>query len=114
MVGLPVLTAQNPQARVQVSPEDHDRGGALVPALAHVRAVGFLADGVERQAVEQPSHLLVRLARRYSGLDPVGVAARGGRAVGCGFDRFRRPWRWSAGGCASGGRSVESHGRSAV
>ncbi len=32
--------------------QDHDRGGPLIPAFAHVGAVRLLADGVERQPVE--------------------------------------------------------------
>ena len=62
--------------------QDHDRGGALVPALPDVRAVGLLADGVEVQAAEQPLEVVVVLARRQLRLDPVGVAPQRRRAVG--------------------------------
>src|SRR3954449_5459900 len=61
--------------------EDHDRRGALVPAVPDVRAVGLLADGVEVQAAEQALQIVVVVARRHSGLDPVGMATEGLRAV---------------------------------
>src|SRR6185295_18623650 len=38
--------------------EDHDRRGALVPALPDVRAVGLLADRVEVEAAEQTLELV--------------------------------------------------------
>ena len=71
--GLHVAEAAGPGAGVA---EDHDRGGALVPALPDVRAVGLLADGVEVQAAEQALEVVVVLARGHPGLDPVGVPAQ--------------------------------------
>ena len=62
--------------------QDHDRGGALVPALPDVRAVGLLADRVEVQAAEQALEVVVVLARRHPRPDPVRVASEGGGAVG--------------------------------
>ena len=70
--GLDRAEPAGPGARVA---QDHDRGGPLVPALADVRAVGLLADRVEVQAAEQALEVVVVLARRHPGPDPVGVAA---------------------------------------
>src|SRR5450759_959212 len=85
--------------------EDHHRGGPLVPALAHVGAVGLLTDRVELQAVEETPEVLIRLAGRDAGLDPLRVAARRDRAGGCragGRTRGRRGGDraigWRAGG----------------
>ena len=79
-------------ARARVA-EDHDRRRALVPALADVRAAGLLADGVEVQAAEQALEVVVVLAGRHPGADPVGMAAEGGRAVGSRRGRRRHRTR---------------------
>ena len=79
LAGLDRAEAAGPGAGVA---QDHDRGGALVPALPDVRAVGLLADRVEREAAQEPLQLVVVLARRQPGPDPVGVTAEGRRAVG--------------------------------
>ncbi len=62
--------------------KDHDRGGALVPALPDVRAAGLLADRVEVQAAEHALQVVVVLARRHPRPDPVRVAAEGGGPIG--------------------------------
>src|ERR1035437_9428014 len=69
--------------------EDHDRGGPLAPAFAHVGAVSLLADRIEIQAVEETPEVLVGLAGGDAGLDPLRVTARRGRTV-CGQPRGRR------------------------
>ena len=56
--------------------EDHHGRGPLVPTLAHIRAVRFLADGVERQPVKEPPNILIGFSRRHPSLDPLGVPAR--------------------------------------
>ena len=70
--GLDRAEAAGPGARVA---EDHDRGGALVPALPDVRAVGLLADRVQVQAAQQALQVVVVVAGRDPRPDPVGVAA---------------------------------------
>src|SRR6478752_5042433 len=60
--GLDRTEAARPGARVT---EDHDRRGALVPALPDVRAARLLADRVEVQAAEQALELVVVLAGRH-------------------------------------------------
>ena len=69
--GLHGAEAAGPGARVA---EDHDRRGALVPALPDIRAAGLLADRVEVQAAQEPLQVVVVLAGRDARLDPVGVA----------------------------------------
>src|SRR4051812_44297210 len=76
--GLDVAEAAGAGARIA---EDHDRRGALVPAVPDVRAVGLLADGIEIQAVQQALQVVVVVARRHPRLDPVGMATEGLRAV---------------------------------
>ena len=62
--------------------QDHDRGRALVPALPDVGAVGLLADRVEAEAAHQALELVVVLAGRHPGTDPVGMAPGGAAAAG--------------------------------
>ena len=57
--------------------QDHDRRGALVPALAHVGADRLLADRVEVQAAQQPLEVVVVVTRGHPGLDPVRVTPQG-------------------------------------
>src|SRR4029079_9344595 len=52
--------------------QDHEGGGAAVPAVADVRAVGLLADGVEVQTPHEIPQPLVALAHRGARLDPLG------------------------------------------
>ena len=79
--GLDGAEAAGPGAGVA---EDHDRRGALVPALPDVRAAGLLADRVEVQAAQQALEVVVVVARGHPRPDPVRVAAQGPGAVGCG------------------------------
>ena len=74
--------ATGPRADVA---ENHDRGGALLPALPDVGTVGFLAHRVQRQAAQDALQLVVVLTAGESGLDPFGVATQRGRAVSGGF-----------------------------
>ena len=67
--------------------EDHDRGRPLVPALPDVRAVGLLADRVQLEAAEESLELVVVVARRNPGADPVGMAPDRKGAVGGGSER---------------------------
>ena len=56
--------------------EDHERGGAGVEALADVRAVRLLADGVEALRAHQRLQLAVACAARGLGADPLRVPRR--------------------------------------
>ena len=76
--GLHGAEAAGPGARVA---EDHDRGGALVPALPDVRAVGLLADRVELEPAQQALEFVVVVAGRQPGTDPVRVASRRDRPI---------------------------------
>ena len=98
-VGRPVFTAQNPQARVQVSPR------IMIVAVRwsqHSPMFGQWASSqtVLRQAAHQALEVVVVLAGRQPGLDPVGVATRrsGRRPTG----RAPRPSRSSVGSPARG------------
>ena len=83
-VGLPVLMAQKPQARVHMSPRIMTWRCAG-PSTPRCSGRGLLADRVEVQAAQQALEVVVVVARRHPRLDPVGVAAQGRRA-----DRRRR------------------------
>ena len=108
-VGRPVLTAQKPQARVQVSPRIMIVAVPLVPALPDVRAAGLLADRVELQAAQQPLEVVVVVAGRHPRPDPVGVAATGSEPSAAG-STLRRPWRSSRAGCRAVGGSIAAGG----
>ena len=60
------------RARAGVA-EDHERRGAVVPALADVRAVRFLADGVETEVAHQALEAEVVLGAGRADLQPVGL-----------------------------------------
>ena len=64
-------------ARADVA-EDHERGGAVMPALADVRAAGFLADRVQAEAAHQRLQLEVPGRTGRAHLQP-------GRLRGAGF-----------------------------
>ena len=53
--------------------EDHERGGAVVPALADVGAVRLLADGVEPELAHQPLEAVVVLGAGRAHLQPLGL-----------------------------------------
>ena len=96
--------------------EDHDRGRALVPALPDVGAVGLLADRVEVQAAQQALEVVVVLAGRHPGPDPVRVPAEGHASRRPLARRpRRRPARsagpavaWAAGARPAGGVNIGS------
>jgi hypothetical protein len=75
--GLPVLTLQNEQARVQSVADDHEGGVLLVPALADVRTTCFFADRVELQIAHQFFGLVVAQAGWRLDPDPVGLTWAG-------------------------------------
>src|SRR5439155_4833909 len=54
--------------------EDHERGGAGVPALADVRAGGLLADRVERVALDLLLQLEIARRPRHLHLEPRRLA----------------------------------------
>ena len=109
--GLDRAEATGPGAGVA---QDHDRGGALVPALPDVGAAGLLADGVEAKAAEEPLEVVVVLAGRHPGPDPVRVTAhRGDRAAHRdGVRRDRSVVSARPGGRED--RELASHGRSVL
>ena len=73
-------------ARADVA-EDHERGGAVVPALADVRAARFLADGVQVQLAHQPLEPQVARRPRRAHLQPLGLRVSRGRATDRGMTR---------------------------
>ena len=116
--GLDRAEAARPGAGVA---QDHDRRGALVPALPDVRAVGLLADRVQVEAAEQALEVVVVLARWHPRPDPVGMAAlrdgavRRGQAGQAAADRDRQVGpivRGTVGRCRLEHRELASHGRS--
>ena len=54
----------------------HDRGGAGVPALADVRALGFLADRRQPVLAHRAAHVVEAAASRHRSAQPGGLAAR--------------------------------------
>ncbi len=70
--GLDGAEAAGPRAGVA---QDHDRGRALLPALADVGAASLLAHRVERLAAHEVLELAVVGAAGQPGLDPLGMAA---------------------------------------
>ena len=65
-----VAIPARPGARVA---ENHEGCGAMVPALADVGAVGFLADRVEAERAHQPLEPVVVLRPRRADLQPLGL-----------------------------------------
>ena len=70
---------QKPQTRVQTLPRIISVAVPGRPALAHVGALGRLADGVQLVAVDQVQQLGVLLAVGHLHLQPAGLAPGGGR-----------------------------------
>ena len=101
-VGRPVLTAQNPQARVQVSPR------IMIVAVRwsqHSPMFGQWASSqtvLSDEAAQQALQVVVVLAGRHAGADPVGMAARRHRAV---RGRRGRPLRRRGRSGGPGGRA---------
>src|SRR5688572_31220470 len=62
--------AKAAMARTRVAAE-HERGGLVRPALEDIRALRFLADGVQIQSADQVQHriLIARIAKLY--LQPI-------------------------------------------
>src|SRR5215212_4927969 len=52
--------------------QDHEGRGAVVPALADVRAARLLADGVEVEAAHGLSYIAVALSHGRPGFKPLG------------------------------------------
>src|SRR5439155_2745994 len=71
LAGLDVAEATPPGAGVA---EDHERGGAALPALADVRAGGLLADRVQVLGLDQLRQLAVLRAARRRNLEPWRLA----------------------------------------
>ena len=65
-----VAVAARPRAGVA---ENHERRRAVVPALADVRAVGFLADRVQAERAHQPLEAVIVLRARRADLQPLGL-----------------------------------------
>ncbi len=78
LAGLHVAEAAASRARVA---EDHERGGSALPALAHVRAGGLLADGVQVLLADQLAQLAVALAPGRRDLEPRRLALAHGPHV---------------------------------
>jgi hypothetical protein len=73
--------AEAAAARARLA-EDHDRRGALAPALADVGAARLFADGVEIEPTERALERLVPLAAREPDTQPVRLLARQRRDLG--------------------------------
>ncbi len=71
--GLPVATLQKAQARVQILTHDHEGRVLLVPALADIRATGFLAPSPVVGANELAG-LVIALGGRRLDADPFRLA----------------------------------------
>ena len=65
-------------ARAHIS-QHKEGGGAGAPALAHIRAHGFFADGVQRFGAHQRLQVFIGFAGRSAYLDPIRPSQRGGR-----------------------------------
>jgi hypothetical protein len=64
--------AEAAAARADVAEQHHGRG-ALAPALAHVRAAGLFADGVQVELAERLFERVERLASGGADLQPLGL-----------------------------------------
>jgi hypothetical protein len=68
--------------------ENHESGGAMLPAFPHVGAARGFADGVEIEGAHGALEMLVALAAKELDLQPIGARMRGGR---------RDEWRGAVG-----------------
>ena len=76
--------------------QHHEGGGPVTPALADVGAVSGLADGVQIQVAGQLLEIVVVIANRSAGLQPVGLGDGAlGREVD--LDQVRLDWVWDSG-----------------
>ena len=128
LAGLDVAEAAAARARVA---EDHERGGAALPALADVGAGGLLADGVQVLRADQLGQLAVALPAGGGHLEPgrlalaqrahvgaehaqhvhaarLGARSRGAHAGTASARRRRFYGRRHGGGYARGMRSVDA------
>src|SRR3954447_18177549 len=78
LAGLDVAEAAAARARVA---EDHERGGAAVPAVADVRTRRLLADGVQVLVADEAVELAVARAARRLHLEPWRLAVAEGQDV---------------------------------
>ena len=78
----------------------------MVPALADVGALGALADGVEAEGAGEALEVVVVLADRGAGLEPLGFG-RGRRAGGGNLDQIHH------GLIVAGARTKDFAGRDA-
>ena len=100
LAGLDVAEAAAARAGVA---EDHERGGAALPALADVRAGGLLADGVQVLALDHPAQLAVGGAAGRRALEPGRLALAERAHLAHSRARVRRRGS-SASACSCGAR----------
>ena len=74
-------------------PEDHERGGAAAPALALVRAMSLVADGMEAVFRQDIVDFFPFVARGQPHLDPFRLGLESRRFHGASIDKRRRPRR---------------------
>src|SRR5262249_1495911 len=75
-LGLPRLHRAEAAAPGADVSKDHERGGAVVPALPHVRASRLLTDRMQPVGVDDCLEARKALASRNPGLEPLGPAPR--------------------------------------
>ena len=73
IAGLDGAIAAGARARIA---QNHERGGAAIPAVADVGTARLLADGMERAALHKRLQLAVALAARRGNLEPLRQATR--------------------------------------
>lgn len=67
--------AKSAGARADIS-QNHEGGGAVVPAFAHVGAAGAFANGVEIERAHDALEILVTLAAEEFYAEPIGARMR--------------------------------------
>src|ERR1700733_3380366 len=101
LAGLDVAEATAARAGVA---EDHERGGASLPALADVRAGGLLADGVQVLIANQLRELAVALPAGGRHLEPRRLALAQRPHVGPEYvEHVHAAWVGSGSSCAHAG-----------